>query len=240
MRLIILLFTMTATLLASIGQVTALQGKAELSRNTKQYDVTKGMMIEINDRLKTQEYSKTQIILNDETIITVGPNSDYFFEDYQEGSDSKVMMKLQHGFFKAVTGKIGKIAPQRFKIKTKAATIGIRGTQFMASVQNDEEKIGCIEGVIVVWTKDGEYTIKAGKMIIYKEKKWQIYEMDMKNFAPVMIGMPLNDQYHRFYTRHLLPSINNDYVFQEQILDTGEPFTFEFNTDDTQTQPFGP
>jgi hypothetical protein len=231
---------MTITLLASIGQVTALQGTAELSRNAKQFEVTKGMMIEINDHLKTQERSKTQIILNDETIITVGPNSDYFFEDFQEGSDPKVMMRLQHGFFKAVTGKIGKIAPQRFKIKTKAATIGIRGTQFMASVQNDEEKIGCIQGVIIVWTKDGEYTIEAGKMIIYKEKKWQIYAMDMKNFAPVMIGMPLKDRYHRFYTKHLLPNINNDYIFQEQLLDSGEPFTFDFNSDNSQPPPFGP
>ena len=240
MRFIILLFTITATLLASIGQVTAIQGEAELSRKSEYLNVTKGMLIEVNDHLKTHSHSKTQVILNDETIITIGPDSDYFFEDFQEGSDPKVMMQLQHGFFKAVTGKIGKIAPQRFKIRTKAATIGIRGTQFMASVQNDEEKIGCIQGVIIVWTKDGEYTIEAGKMIIYKEKKWQIYEMDMKNFAPVMIGMPLKDRYHRFYKKHLLPSIENDYILQEQILDTGDPFSFDFKSDNSQPPPFGP
>ncbi len=237
MRLLILLL-ITATLFASIGQVTALQGKAQLTRKTEQFNVTKGTKIKENDRLKTQERSKAQIILNDDTIITIGPNSSYLFERFREGSDPEVMMQLQHGFFKVVTGKIGKIAPHRFKIKTKAATIGIRGTQFMASVQNDEEKIGCIQGRIIVWTKDDEYTIEAGKMIIYKEQKWQIYEMDMKNFTPVMIGMPLQDQHDRLYTKHLLPSIENDYVLQEQILDTGEPFTFDFDTDDAQPPPF--
>ncbi len=240
MRLIVLFLSLSMTLLASIGQVTALQGEAELTRKSEQLNVTKGMQIEINDNLTTQKHSKTQVILNDETIITIGPSSSYFFQIFQDDNDPEVMMQLQHGFFKVITGKIGKVAPQRFKIKTKAATIGIRGTQFMASVQNDEEKIGCIQGVIVVSTKDSEYTIKSGKMIIYKEKKWQIYDMQMKDFAPVMIGMPLNDQSHRFYTQHLLPTIETGYIFQEQILDTGEPFTFDFSSDNSQPPPYNP
>ncbi len=237
MKTLIILFAMVSTLLANIGEVTALQGKAQLSREAELLDISKGSKINNQDLLTTSAHSKAQVILNDDTVITIGPKSEYLFEHFQDGDNPEVTMRLNRGFFKTVTGKIGKIAPQRFKIKTKAATIGIRGTQFMASVQNDEEKIGCIKGVIVVYTKDGEYEIRAGKMIVYKEKKWQIFEMDMSDFAPVMVGMPLTNRYMQPYTRHLLPSLENSYLLQEQVLDQGEAFSFDFSTDASEQPP---
>lgn len=237
MKTLIVLFTLVSTLLANIGEVTALQGKAELSREAKVLEVSKGFKINIQDLLTTFSHSKAQVILNDDTVITIGPKSEYLFERYQDGDDPEVTMRLNRGFFKTVTGKIGKIAPQRFKIKTKAATIGVRGTQFMASVQNDEEKIGCIQGVIVVYTKDGEYEIKSGKMIIYKEQRWQIYEMDMNDFAPVMVGIPLSNREVQPYSRHLLPNFENSYILQEQILDQGEAFSFDLGADASQQPP---
>ena len=237
MKILIILLAMISTLLANIGEVTALQGKAQLSREAEVLNVSKGSKIKKQDLLTTSAHSKAQVILHDDTVITIGPKSEYLFEHYQDGDDPEVTMRLNRGFFKTVTGKIGKIAPQRFKIKTKAATIGIRGTQFMASVQNDEEKIGCIQGVIVVYTKDGEYEIKSGKMIIYKEKKWQIYEMDMNDFAPVMVGMPLSNRQIQPYSRHLLPSLENSYILQEQVLDQGEAFSFDLGADASEQPP---
>ena len=237
MKILIILFAMVSILLANIGEVAALQGTAQLSRQAEVLDVVKGAKIKVHDLLTTSAHSKAQVVLNDDTVITIGPKSEYLFEDFNNGDDPHVTMRLNRGFFKTVTGKIGKIAPQRFKIKTKAATIGIRGTQFMASVNNDEEKIGCIQGVIVVYTKDGEYEIKAGKMIIYREKKWQMYQMEMSDFAPVMVGMPLTNKQMRPYSRHLLPSLENSYLLQEQILDQGEAFHFELGSDASDQPP---
>ena len=242
MKILFILLTALLPLLANIGEVTALTGSAKLSRQADNIDVAKGLKLLENDVLKTASRSKAQVVLNDDTVITIGPESEYLFERFQESGDAEVMMQLKRGFFKTVTGKIGKIAPQRFKIKTKAATIGIRGTQFMAYVQDNEEKIGCIQGEIIVWTADGEYIVTAGNMLIYKEKRWYLKEMELGDFTPVMVGMVL-DKKVKTYSRLYMPGLQNSYALEEQIIkeyQTGqEPFTFDFDFDDTQqTTPF--
>ena len=240
MKILFILLTALLPLLANIGEVTALTGSATLSRQADNIDVTKGLQLLENDLLKTASRSKAQVVLNDDTVITIGPESEYLFERFQDSGDVEVMMQLKRGFFKTVTGKIGKIAPQRFKIKTKAATIGIRGTQFMAYVQDDEEKIGCIQGEIVVWTADGEYIVTAGNMLIYKEKRWHLKAMELGDFTPVMVGMSV-DRYRKTLSQPYMPGLQNSYVLEEQIIkeyQTGEEaFTFDFNFDATQQPP---
>jgi len=240
MKILFILLTALLPLLANIGEVTALTGSATLSRQADNIDVTKGLKLLEKDLLKTASRSKAQVVLNDDTVITIGPESEYLFERFQESGEVEVMMQLKRGFFKTVTGKIGKIAPQRFKIKTKAATIGIRGTQFMAYVQNEEEKIGCIQGEIIVWTADGEYIVTAGNMLIYKEKRWYLKEMELGDFTPVMVGMTVEKQ-QKTRSQPYMPGLQNSYVLEEQIIkeyQTGqEPFTFDFNFDATQQPP---
>ncbi len=240
MKILLLLLTLLSTLLANMGHVSALTGSAQLLRQNATMAVAKGDIINQNDLLKTATRSKVQVVLNDDTVITIGPESEYLFERYQDGTAPEVVMQLKRGFFKTVTGKIGKIAPQRFKIRTKAATIGIRGTQFMAYVNGDEEKIGCIQGEIIVWTKDAEYIVSAGKMLIYKEKRWRLYEMNMGDFAPVLVGLTLDkgqQENREFY----LPSLENSYILEEQIIDqyqTGqEPFSFDLGVGATNQPP---
>ena len=239
MKVLFVLLTMISTLLANIGEVTALSGSAQLLRQSETIAVARGAKVNEKDLLKTAARSKAQVVLKDDTVITIGPQSEYLFERYTESGDAEVVMQLKRGFFKTVTGKIGKIAPQRFKIKTKAATIGIRGTQFMAYVNDDEEKIGCIQGEIIVWTADGEYIVSAGKMLVYKNKRWRMLEMEMSDFAPVMVGMLLDKQ-QKTYNRLYMPGLQNSYILEEQIIKEYqgvEPFTFDFNFDPTQQPP---
>ena len=237
MKTVFLLLAIMSTLLANIGEVTALSGNAQLLRQTGTIEVSTGAEINENDLLRTETRSKVQVVLKDDTVITVGPESEYLFERFVENGEAEVLMQLKRGFFKTVTGKIGNIAPQRFKIKTKAATIGIRGTQFMAHVQDDEEKIGCIQGEIIVWTADDEYIVPAGKMLIYKDKRWFMKKMEMQDFAPVMIGMAFEGS-QKEYTDLEMPDLEDDYIFEEQIIkEYQEPFSFDLGVDDTIKPP---
>ena len=243
MRIFLLFLTVISSLFAGIGQITTVKGTAELTRSQKTLSAEKGMQIELKDLLETEPSSKAQVILNDDTVITIGPSSAYHFNRYQEGSGADVEMQLDHGFFKAVTGKIGKIAPERFKIKTRAATIGIRGTQFMAYVGNNEERIGCIQGSIIVWTQEGAFTVSAGEMLWYKNRHWTRTPMDIFAFEPVMVGMGTTTG-HRYYHGLFLPEFQDNFVMQEQILNnlqTQDPFSFGLGFDDSiQPPPFNP
>ena len=242
MKLLLLLTLCTTLLMASIGKVSSLKGEATLSQKNVLTHVKRGSSIEENDLLSTAPSSRAQVILNDDTVITVGPNSEYLFEHYSDGT-SGVEMQLKRGFFKTVTGKIGKVAPERFKIKTKAATIGIRGTQFMAYVGREEERIGCIQGKIIVWTDEGEFIVNAGEMLTYKDKHWKRTEIDMYAFAPVMVGLVQKE--NKLLNKHtFLPNFQSRYLLEEQILNqlpTSEPFSIGFNSkNDPVVPPFIP
>ena len=239
MKFLILLTLCTTLLTASIGKISSLRGEATLSQKNVLTHVKKGSNIEENDLLSTAPSSRAQVILNDDTVITIGPNSEYLFEHYSDGTSSEIEMQLKRGFFKTVTGRIGKVAPERFKIRTKAATIGIRGTQFMAYVGREEEKIGCIQGKIIVWTDEGEFIVNAGEMLTYKDKHWKRRKIDMYAFTPVMVGLVQKE--NRLLNKHtFLPNFQSRYLLEEQILNqlpTSEPFSFDFNSNNNPVPP---
>jgi len=221
MKILLLIMLTLSTLFAAIGEITAVKGEAQLQRDATVLPAEKGTPLEEKDLLETQKRSKVQVILNDETVITIGPESSYLFESYQDQAEPKVLMQLQHGFFKIVTGKIGKIAPQRFKVKTKAATIGIRGTQFMASVQEDRESIACSRGALVVETEKTTFELPAGMMLVYQNSRWSMHEIDSSSFEPIIMqqsAAPQKKTALEQTTQHL-PDFRDSYTPLEQQID---------------------
>ena len=221
MKILLLIMMTLSTLFAAIGEITAVQGEAQLQREASILPAKKGTSLEEKDLLETQKRSKVQVILNDETVITIGPQSSYLFETYQDQAEPKVLMQLQHGFFKIVTGKIGKIAPERFKVKTQAATIGIRGTQFMASVQENRESIACSRGALVVETEKTTFDLPAGMMLVYQNSRWSMHEIDPGSFEPIMMQQRVAPQEKTALeqtTQHL-PDFRESYTPLEQQID---------------------
>ncbi len=221
MKILLLIMMTLSTLFAAIGEITAVQGEAQLQREATVLPVKKGTSLEEKDLLETQKHSKVQVILKDDTVITIGPQSSYFFETYQDQAEPKVLMRLQHGFFKIITGKIGKIAPERFKVKTEVATIGIRGTQFMASVQEGKESIACSRGALVVETEKTTFELPAGMMLVYQNSRWSMHEIDPGSFEPIMMQQSVAPQKKTALeqtTQHL-PDFKESYTPLEQQID---------------------
>ena len=158
---------LTMTTFANIGMVMAMKGQADIKRDTKLISVTNGMDIEKGDEIITKLKTKVQIMLNDDTAITIGPDSSFAFVDYfyDKTKTSKLSMKATRGFFRSVTGKIGKIAPERFKVKTNMATIGVRGTDFSALLRDTQSFYKCHSGEITVSFGDKVRSVAAGEQI---------------------------------------------------------------------------
>ena len=228
MKFFLLALFFIGTLYANIGEVTSVSGEVSLFRDDVSHSVKRGSKVFRRDFIKTAKSSKAQIILNDETIITIGPKSEYHFLEYSDGENPKAEMQLKRGFFKVVTGKIGKIAPNRFKIKTQAATIGVRGTQFMAYVSSDEEYIACIYGTIIVYTAKNTYLVPAGKMLVYSDGEWSRQDIDFKFFNPVMLGLDL-------YQRQLGKTPYFIYVLDNKLAE--EQASAERNQPDDPDEP---
>ncbi len=169
---IALLLICSSTLLASIGKVSALRGSADLFRNGEQKAVVKGMKLEEHDKIKTASNSKLQIVFNDKTVISLGQKSELSVDEYlYDDHNKKAKFSVTKGFFKSITGKIGKLAPKHFKIKTANATIGVRGTTIIAETTKKLDIIACSQGQIEVVSQRGSVIVNQGERTIVSSVK---------------------------------------------------------------------
>jgi len=96
------------------------------------------------------------------TIISSTPLhnvSEYIFDEQNQKAEAE--FNVVEGTFRTITGKIGKTNPDKFKLQTKSASIGIRGTIF----GGDENKVFCEDGQIAVNSNGVEVIVNKDEII---------------------------------------------------------------------------
>jgi len=92
--------------------------------------------VESGDTLVAEKNTYAQLKLIDNSEITLKPNTTFKIEhfDYDEGKPDgdNAAFSLLKGGLRSVTGLLGKRNKEKFALKTPTATIGIRGTTFIA------------------------------------------------------------------------------------------------------------
>lgn len=93
--------------------------------------------VEQGDTLLTEKETYAMIKLIDNSEITLKPNTSFVIEQFsytaEQPDGDHAIFSLLKGGLRSVTGLLGKRNKERFEMKTPAATIGIRGTTFIAS-----------------------------------------------------------------------------------------------------------
>lgn len=101
----------------------------------------KGLEFTQGDTLSTSGGASAIIRMRDGTRMTLRPGTDMVIESYrfkEDASDNNMFLQLFAGGLRAITGLISKNAPDAARVRTKTATIGIRGTDFDARLcRND-------------------------------------------------------------------------------------------------------
>lgn len=160
---------LTSSLLANpVASITALRGEAKIQRGASSFSAVLGASLQNEDTIVTQKKTRIQAIFADESIITIGNNSVFSIREYlYEDADTSVAeFSLLKGAIKTITGRIGKMAPKKFTIHTKTATIGIRGTSFSLFLKEDGSLDAfCHFGAILVILQDTEYLVPKGSFI---------------------------------------------------------------------------
>jgi hypothetical protein len=93
--------------------------------------------VENGDTLITEKNTYAMVKMIDNSTMTLSPASSVTIENFSfddgkpENDDAK--FKLVKGGLRSVTGLLGKRSKEKYELKTPAATIGIRGTTFIAS-----------------------------------------------------------------------------------------------------------
>ena len=184
------LFFAVTLLGKSVATITAIKGDVSISTVQGITEASLGDKLDPSDRVLTADNSMAQIIFNDETIVTLGKNSNFYIKKYlyTDKENSSVKFNLLKGAIRTITGKIGKMAPQKFKIATKTATIGIRGTNFTVFDGEDgTQQVYCTYGAVDVGVNQSN--IRVNKNYIYT--KLPSGKLEKKAFSAEML-MTLN------------------------------------------------
>jgi hypothetical protein len=98
-------------------------------------------MVVKDDSLKTGADGSMSMIFRDDTMLSIGPNSELKVKDFQFSPGEEKLSfvaRLLRGTAACVTGIIGKLSPDAFRFETPVANIGIRGTKFAVKVEGAE------------------------------------------------------------------------------------------------------
>jgi len=122
------------------GIVKVVSGNVQVLRREQPSAVRVGDRVFSGDRVVTAEGAAIGITLRDDTLLSLGPKSNFLLEQYNfdaSSGEGNVAVRVVKGTLRYVTGLIGKHAPERQQVLTPTATIGIRGTDFIVEVADE-------------------------------------------------------------------------------------------------------
>lgn len=133
---LLLLFSVPA--FANIGSITEFKGAGQIKRAAKTMPAAKGSGIVKNDTVSTTSQGRFKITFVDATTVNITENSRLVIDDfvYDGGGKSKgkLGLKVALGTVRYASGKLAKGNPGGVNIRTPTATIGVRGTDFVMTV----------------------------------------------------------------------------------------------------------
>lgn len=120
-----------------IGKTKTGQGEVMVVRSGRAIPLTIGATLYQNDIIRTGANSSVGIIFEDNTILSLGPESEIVIDAYvfaPEKGMLAMITRMLRGTAAYLTGIIGRQSPESVIFRTPDATIGVRGTQFLVQV----------------------------------------------------------------------------------------------------------
>ena len=121
------------------GVSAAVRGQVALTRQQVAVgrQVIGGEPILLQDAIQSGQRSGMQILLLDETVFTIGPESELVIDEFvydPKTSAGKLSAEITKGVFRFVSGKIAHEKPEDMNVKLPAGTLGVRGTMVAGRV----------------------------------------------------------------------------------------------------------
>jgi len=134
---------------AVVGVVTVAEGESHLIRGSGYFKLEKGIDLEEGDVIHTKDAATVQAEMRDGSIFEVGPASEFYINEYRLRDDRSVesaAVSLVKGWLRFVAAKLR--PSRRYEINLSVATIGIRGTEGVVSVDADSSSLLLNQGEV--------------------------------------------------------------------------------------------
>jgi hypothetical protein len=120
-----------------IAQVKTAAGAVDVERGGQTITVKPGDKLYEQDVLQTGADGSIGITFTDNSILSLGPNSEAALAQYSFDSSNfsgTMLTDLRKGTASMVSGDIARSSPSAMKVRTPTATLGVRGTSFAIEV----------------------------------------------------------------------------------------------------------
>ena len=121
-----------------IGIVKYTIGEVVVARGDRSIKAEPNLKLFEGDVVRTGPNGKAGLILEDDTVISLGLNSKLAMENFIfQPSEKKLslIVRIYRGTVSFLSGQISKLAPDSVHIETPHATIGVRGSHILISVE---------------------------------------------------------------------------------------------------------
>ncbi len=122
----------------SVAFIKNVQGNATVKHESISHILQKGEYLFSGDTIETTKNANVGLSFNDGTRIAIGPNSVFMIDNYlfaPAQKDFRFDVTIPKGSIVFESGKIGKLSPEKVKIKAPQGIIGIRGTKFIVEAE---------------------------------------------------------------------------------------------------------
>jgi hypothetical protein len=113
-------------------------GEAWVISSGQRVKAQAGTSVFLGSQLKTAKASSLGVTFKDNTLMSFGPDTELTVEEYlfaPAKGQYKLGARMDKGSLNYLSGVIAKLKPEAVTVKTPTGTIGVRGTQFLVTVQ---------------------------------------------------------------------------------------------------------
>jgi hypothetical protein len=194
------LFAHTALAASTVGTVDYVSGTVSIQHadgSTRLVGVDSAL--ENGDTVQTAQDAEAVLILADKQRIYLKPGSVFRIDDFSfvenNPSANKSFLSLLKGGLRTISGLIGKQGNEAdYQLKTKTATIGIRGTEYSAidcaggncGDLPDGVHVSVYDGLVVVTNQTGGTEIGTGFGAIVPDVTTPVTQLPARNVQPVV------------------------------------------------------
>ena len=100
---------------------------------------TVGSRLQVADVVKTGADGSVGITMDDDSLLSAGPNSALSLDNYAFDSTTnqgRFNTSLNKGTLSVISGRIAKQTPDAMTVRTPTAILGVRGTEFVVSAND--------------------------------------------------------------------------------------------------------
>jgi len=158
------------------GKIYVVKGDVFVAQgDNPAHQVTDNEAIVSNTLVNTGENSSALLKFEDGQIVTMQSSSTFLVREYRYDAkkiaNSNIVFSMLKGGMRFVTGLIGKLKRQSFRLSTPNSTIGIRGTDFMLVIADKPMYGQVIKGKITMTNAAGKKVVGAGKSAVVASPK---------------------------------------------------------------------